>query len=121
MKRKLVKEFGGQCKICNYDRCVENMVFHHLDPSKKDFAISASGSTISYKKAKAEAEKCILLCCRCHGEVHAGLVSIPESYKGITCDCYSRYEGSIPSSGAIFPNVLRHSESVLSKIRKTAG
>jgi hypothetical protein len=77
-KEKLVAEFGGKCIICGYNRCVANMVFHHNDPAQKEFSISAKGHTIAYKFLKREAEKCTLLCCRCHGEVHAGLVSIPE-------------------------------------------
>jgi len=77
-KTKLVAEFGGKCVVCDYDKCVGNMVFHHTDPTKKDFTISSKGHTISYEKLKEEAKKCILLCCRCHGELHAGLISIPE-------------------------------------------
>jgi hypothetical protein len=51
------------------------MVFHHRDPSKKDFEINAT--TKAFSKMKVEADKCDLLCCRCHGEVHAGIISIP--------------------------------------------
>lgn len=76
-KANLVSEFGGKCKICNYDRCIANMVFHHVDPTKKDFTIAAKGQIYAYERLRKEASKCVLLCCRCHGEVHAGLVSIP--------------------------------------------
>jgi hypothetical protein len=54
------------------------MVFHHKDPTQKDFSISAKGQTLAYTTLLKEAQKCLLLCCRCHGEVHAGLVCIPE-------------------------------------------
>lgn len=77
VKARLVKEFGGTCKLCGYARCVANMIFHHRDPSIKEFEIGNKGGTLSYEKLRQEAEKCVLLCCRCHGEVHAGLVSIP--------------------------------------------
>ena len=76
VKLKLVEDFGGGCKVCQYNRCIDNLIFHHLDPTKKDFAISSSGNTYSYNKLKKEADKCILLCCRCHGELHAGLITI---------------------------------------------
>ena len=82
-KKTLVAEHGGKCQICGYDKCIPNMVFHHRDPNEKEFGIT--GMTISIEKLRAEAEKCILLCCRCHGEVHAGLVSIPEWLKLVVC------------------------------------
>ena len=31
---------GGHCQICGYDRCIEALEFHHLDPSQKEFGIS---------------------------------------------------------------------------------
>jgi len=74
-KRKLVEYKGGKCIICNYNRCIQNLVFHHRDPSQKEFAITAASK--SFEKMKIEADKCELLCCLCHGEVHAGLVFIP--------------------------------------------
>lgn len=76
VKRKLVEYKGGKCVLCDYSRCIQNLVFHHRDPSKKEFGIT--GQTKSFDRMKVEVDKCTLLCCRCHGEVHAGLVSIPE-------------------------------------------
>ena len=78
VKTQLISEFGGKCLICGYNKCNDNMVFHHNDPIKKDFARSASGTTLSLVKLRKEAAKCALLCCRCHGEVHAGIISIPQ-------------------------------------------
>lgn len=75
VKKKLVDYKGGSCQICGYNRCMRNMIFHHRDPSKKEFGIT--GQTKCYDRLKREADKCVLLCCRCHGEVHDGLVSIP--------------------------------------------
>ena len=63
---------GGKCKICNYNKCIDALDFHHLDPTKKDPGFES----IRYwglEKAKVELDKCQLLCCRCHREVHAGL------------------------------------------------
>jgi hypothetical protein len=74
-KQKLVDYKGGGCRICGYNRCLPNLIFHHLDPTEKDFCIS--GMSIGVEKLKVEVDKCVLLCCRCHGEVHAGIVQIP--------------------------------------------
>ena len=74
-KQKLVDYKGGKCCICGYSLCLSNLIFHHSDPAEKDFGIS--GMSIGFEKLKTEVDKCVLLCCRCHGEVHDGLISIP--------------------------------------------
>ena len=74
-KQKLVDYKGGGCCVCGYNRCLPNLIFHHLDPAEKDFRIS--GMSRGFEKLKVEVDKCILLCCRCHGEVHAGMAQIP--------------------------------------------
>ena len=70
MKLKCVEYKGGKCSICGYDKCVAAMVFHHIDPSNKDFGISAKGLCRSFDKLKIELDKCILLCANCHAEKH---------------------------------------------------
>lgn len=76
VKVKLVKEFGGKCKICNYDRYVGALDFHHINPSEKKFEISTTGATRSYEKTLEEAKKCILVCSNCHREIEAGIIQI---------------------------------------------
>jgi len=75
-KLYLVKYKGGKCQIesCGYDKCVEALEFHHLDPDKKDFGIG--GKTKSIEKLKAEVDKCIMVCANCHREIHAGILTI---------------------------------------------
>ncbi len=73
-KRKLVEYKGGKCKVCGYSKCMDNLTFHHLDPSKKDFQIS--GTNKAFETLKAETDKCVLLCRNCHGEVHAGILQV---------------------------------------------
>lgn len=73
-KIKLVKACGGECKICGYSRCMNAMEFHHLDRTKKEFQISRK--SISFDKLLEEAKKCLLVCCRCHREIEAGMVSV---------------------------------------------
>jgi len=55
--RQMAVEYkGGSCEICGYNRCMEALEFHHLDPTKKDFGISAKGYSRSWEKVKAEIE-----------------------------------------------------------------
>jgi len=67
-KIELVKYKGGKCEICGYDKCIQALEFHHLDPLQKDFTISSN--SFSFEKMKKEADKCILVCSNCHKEIH---------------------------------------------------
>lgn len=58
----------SKCEICDYDRCIENLTFHHLDPSQKDFQIS--GISKAFETLKEKVNKCQMLCGNCHGEIH---------------------------------------------------
>lgn len=69
LKEKLVKYKGGKCEICGYDKCINALEFHHVDPSQKDFGI-ANGNAISLEKAKREVDKCLMVCANCHREIH---------------------------------------------------
>lgn len=75
MKQALVEEAGGKCQICTYDAYIGGLDFHHLIPSEKSYGLGCRGLTRAYALLRQEARKCILLCCRCHREVEAGLVS----------------------------------------------
>jgi hypothetical protein len=76
VKRILVAEAGGRCAVCGYDRCMVNLHFHHVDPSRKAFAVSISTGK-SLAAYRAEAQKCVLVCANCHGEIEAGLIPSP--------------------------------------------
>ncbi len=78
IRRMTVSYKGGCCQVCGYDRCIEALEFHHLDPTQKDFGISYKGYTRSWEKVKEEADKCILLCANCHREAHAGMLQLPQ-------------------------------------------
>lgn len=79
---ELKKLYGGECKVCGYDKCMRALEFHHTDPSQKDTEVSEN--RISTKRMAEEAKKCILLCANCHREVHDGLITIAESSSGKT-------------------------------------
>jgi transposase len=77
VKRTLVKEAGGECFLCGYDRHIGALEFHHLDPETKCFSLSHAGVTRSLAEARKEARKCALLCANCHAEVEAGVTALP--------------------------------------------
>lgn len=74
-KQKALKYKGGKCTICGYYRCARALVFHHINPLKKDFTISHDTSR-NWEKVRSELDKCVLLCHNCHAEVHDGLLSV---------------------------------------------
>ena len=75
LKIKAIKYGGGECKKCGYDKCWHALHFHHIDPSKKEFAIFESRprkkKVRNWEKLKIEIDKCILLCANCHVALHA--------------------------------------------------
>ena len=71
LREKAVVYLGGKCSICGYDKCFSAFDFHHVNALEKDFTISSRMS--SWEKIEKELRKCVLLCCRCHREVHDGL------------------------------------------------
>lgn len=71
LKENLFDYKGAKCLKCGYDKRIMNAyAFHHRDPSKKEFGIG-SGVPRSFERVKTEADKCDLLCLRCHAELHA--------------------------------------------------
>lgn len=76
VKEILVKEHGGKCQICGYDRYIGALDFHHLDRNTKEFNLSGKGSTRSLSKARQEALKCILVCTNCHREIEGGIIVV---------------------------------------------
>ena len=70
MKTQAVKELGGKCEICGYNKCIDALVFHHKDPSEKDFGLAQNGIMHDWKEYLLEAKKCMLLCANCHAEEH---------------------------------------------------
>lgn len=77
IKRILVHEAGGACVICGYSRCIAALEFHHLRPDDKRCALSQHGNARSLASARAEAQKCVLLCANCHREVEARVTLVP--------------------------------------------
>jgi len=84
-RRRKLKELavaykGGSCraKKCGYNRSIAALEFHHLDPNKKDFSLSSSGTTKSWDSIKIELDKCVLLCANCHREIHNNIINLDD-------------------------------------------
>jgi len=70
LKQRLIKYKGGECKKCGYDKDIPGAyAFHHRDPDEKEFSISRY-THVKWSVLQKEADKCDLICVRCHAEEH---------------------------------------------------
>ncbi|HEX8182199.1 MAG TPA: HNH endonuclease signature motif containing protein [Candidatus Saccharimonadales bacterium] len=76
VRKKLVEYKGGECMLCGYNKCIDALDLHHIDPNQKLFGVSSGGLTRAWNKVVEEADKCVLICANCHREVHAGIVEV---------------------------------------------
>lgn len=81
MKTRVVELRGGKCEKCGYDKCIDALEFHHIDPSTKDMSLANTGACPSFERYLAEAAKCLLLCANCHREEHWRLRQINQAEK----------------------------------------
>jgi hypothetical protein len=71
-----VSVFVG-CQICGYNRCPEALHFHHIDPNNKERDVASMIARMNGRNVlKKEMRKCIILCSRCHAELHAGIITL---------------------------------------------
>jgi hypothetical protein len=66
-----IESRGSKCSICGYNRCVDVLEFHHVDPSTKDPGYH-NWTSWTQERAGVELAKCVLLCPTCHSEVEVG-------------------------------------------------
>jgi len=77
-KRRIVEAMGGGCIICNYAKSLRALDLHHLNAEEKEFGFGRiMANPRSWKKLVPELRKCVLVCCRCHAEIHDGMTDIP--------------------------------------------
>jgi hypothetical protein len=70
-KLELIKNAGGCCSICGYNKNLAALVFHHDASSNKDFKLDMrSLSNRKLEPVLEEINKCILVCANCHAELH---------------------------------------------------
>lgn len=72
---------GNKCSACGEQPHPAYCEFHHRDPAKKDFVISAKLHPLKKnflsKIIIAELDKCDLFCTNCHRELHGSLAGHP--------------------------------------------
>lgn len=69
-KARIVKESGGKCSVCGYDKNLSSLTFHHLEPDKKSFPLDTRAfANRKHSLLMEEVKKCIVVCRNCHGEV----------------------------------------------------
>jgi hypothetical protein len=81
-KDRMVKAMGSKCQCCGYNTSTNSLAFHHIDPSIKDLSFGGlRANPAQWSSVVAELRKCILVCNNCHGEIHAGVRRLPDTYQ----------------------------------------
>ncbi len=78
-KQQAIDYKGGKCSVCDYNKCLGALHFHHVHPEEKKFTIASYGFN-KFDSLVEELDKCILVCSNCHSEIHAGLIDAVEIY-----------------------------------------
>ena len=73
LKERAVYVLGGSCQLCGYNKCIQALDFHHVNPAEKEANFNDNANR-SWSITRSEIAKCLLLCANCHREVHAGLI-----------------------------------------------
>ena len=73
--RDYIQSLKTKCSRCGYDKCVEALDFHHINPKEKDGVLSRYSRRVFSPATKdlidREVEKCEVLCANCHREEHS--------------------------------------------------
>ena len=64
-----IEFYGGKCKTCGYDKCINALEFHHRDKLLKKERPSYIIMRWKWDRVKEELDKCDLLCSNCHKEI----------------------------------------------------
>jgi len=59
------------CAICGYHKYDSGLEFHHVIMKNRRFTVNLSSLNRTSKSVIGELNKCVLLCTRCHREMHA--------------------------------------------------
>ena len=76
LKERATYVLGGKCQICGYDKCIQALDFHHVNPEEKTADFNANANR-SWQTTREEIKKCILLCANCHREIHYNIIPCP--------------------------------------------
>lgn len=76
LRRASVREAGGKCSHCDFDRYMAALEFHHVGNKEANVGVlmqrAARGNSKYLALLQKEISKCILLCSNCHRGLHAG-------------------------------------------------
>lgn len=72
---RAVKELGGRCLTCGFDRYPCSLDIHHENPKAKDPNFRSLRGW-SWEHIQIELQKCVLVCKNCHAAIHAGLLQV---------------------------------------------
>lgn len=53
MKKRAVELKGGKCERCGYDKCLDALEFHHINPEEKEIKLGNKGNR-KFEKYLAE-------------------------------------------------------------------
>ncbi len=84
-KIKMIEYCGGKCIICGYNETNSGLAFHHVNPIEKDLDITRLVNR-SWNNIIIELNKCVLVCVRCHNELHFSHLS--DHHKNIVNEYY---------------------------------
>lgn len=73
LKERATYVLGDKCQCCGYDKCIQALEFHHLDPNEKELSFNENTNR-SWHTTRNELTKCILVCANCHREIHHGYI-----------------------------------------------
>lgn len=66
-----IKQLGGCCRNCGFDKYPCSLEVHHTEPKHKDPNFDSMRSW-SEERILKELKTCVLLCSNCHSAYHAG-------------------------------------------------
>ena len=72
---RAVKELGGRCLTCGFDRYPCSLDILHKNPKAKDPNFRSLRGW-SWEHIQIELQKCVLVCKNCHAAIHAGLLQV---------------------------------------------
>lgn len=79
LKKRIVDAMGGECVICRYNKCLCCLTLHHLHPEEKEFTFGKiRTSPKNWDRIASELRKCVLVCNRCHTEIHEDMAEVPR-------------------------------------------
>lgn len=101
-KLRMVESMGGSCAVCGYNKCVEALELHHIDPLEKEFGFGKIMSNpIAWYRIVEEIRKCVLLCSNHHREIHSGIISLPGKHATFNED-FLQYKNYSDLNGKCF-------------------